>query len=263
MKSPLQHLSTADLHELAKALRAGWLFPPFSTLAVQKYARAATAEIATELQRLCDEGTSSRTLARFIDILADERERARHIDDFIDLVWTGPEAPGIANLDTGVVVRDLFRSAAREVLVSGYAIYQGKEIFKALAEQMQEMPDLKVQMFLDVQRKWRDTSKDTEILRQFAHHFKTREWPGTRLPEVYYDPRSISSDKNQRSSLHAKCIVVDQSIAFLSSANFTRAAQVRNIEAGVLIRSRHFAQKLAYHFIALIDTRALLRVPGI
>lgn len=67
----------------------------------------------------------------------------------------------------------------------------------------------------------------------------------------------------KRASLHAKCVVVDERMAFISSANFTEAAQIRNIEVGVLIRSEPFARQLAGHFMALADRRLLDRVPGI
>ena len=53
-----------------------------------------------------------------------------------------------------------------------------------------------------------------------------------------------------RASLHAKCVVVDKELAFVSSANFTEAAQTKNIEVGVTLRSAAFAKRLAEHFEA-------------
>jgi len=74
------------------------------------------------------------------------------------------------------------------------------------------------------------------------------------MPEVYYDPRSLEVNVTKKASLHAKCIVVDRRVAFVSSASFTEAGQMRNIEAGVVIRSAHFASKLASHFETLAET---------
>ena len=71
---------------------------------------------------------------------------------------------------------------------------------------------------------------------------------GCRLPEVYYDPRSVADDKPVRSSLHAKCVVVDAEQVFVSSANFTEAGQERNIEVGLNIRSPWLAKQLIRHF---------------
>jgi phosphatidylserine/phosphatidylglycerophosphate/cardiolipin synthase-like enzyme len=61
--------------------------------------------------------------------------------------------------------------------------------------------------------------------------------------------------------LHAKCVVVDKQVAFVSSANFTEAAQVRNIEAGALVRSARFASRLAHHFEALAAAGVLQPLP--
>jgi phosphatidylserine/phosphatidylglycerophosphate/cardiolipin synthase-like enzyme len=51
---------------------------------------------------------------------------------------------------------------------------------------------------------------------------------------------------------------VDRQVAFVSSANFTEAAQVRNIEVGVLLRSGKFAIQLAKHFEVLAAQGILL-----
>jgi len=79
---------------------------------------------------------------------------------------------------------------------------------------------------------------------------------------LFYDPRSLETDSSQRACLHAKCVVIDHEQAFVSSANFTEAAQQRNIEVGVLIRSRAFTTRLVEHFEALASAGLLKPVPG-
>jgi phosphatidylserine/phosphatidylglycerophosphate/cardiolipin synthase-like enzyme len=56
---------------------------------------------------------------------------------------------------------------------------------------------------------------------------------------------------------------VDKRVAFVTSANFTEAAQTRNIEVGALIRCERFAARLAEHFDALADAGLLARVPPV
>ena len=68
-----------------------------------------------------------------IEAILQTRSRRLDANDLVDLVCTGPEAPGTANRDTGVVVRELFSSACDSVLVAGYAVYQGREVFRSLA----------------------------------------------------------------------------------------------------------------------------------
>ena len=77
------------------------------------------------------------------------------------------------------------------------------------------------------------------------------------MPALYYDPRSLDLEAVKRSSLHAKCIVVDRRVAFVTSANFTEAAQTRNIEVGALIRCEQFAGRLVGHFERLVDAALL------
>jgi len=84
---------------------------------------------------------------------------------------------------------------------------------------------------------------------EFANRFKSQEWPGRRLPEVFYDPRALDITEAKRASLHAKCVVVDGRRAFVSSANFTEAA--------------HIARRLSNHFDALVEAGLLKRIPGL
>lgn len=259
----IQTLSETDLREIAAALRSGRLAPPFTATALRRFCSAENHKfVAIEMQGLTDDGLKPDHLALMLDSLASARSHRPEIRDPVDLVWTGPETPGIANRDTSVVVRELFANANEYVLVAGYAINQGREVFRGLADRMHQLPELKVRMFLDVHRRHRDTTKDSEILREFSHRFKTNEWPGRRLPEVYYDPRSLETDSTKRSSLHAKCIVIDRKLAFVSSANFTEAAQVRNIEVGALIQSERFAARLVEHFETLATIGSLRLLLG-
>jgi phosphatidylserine/phosphatidylglycerophosphate/cardiolipin synthase-like enzyme len=99
------------------------------------------------------------------------------------------------------------------------------------------------------------------LVRRFADRFRTSQWPADRpLPEVYYDPRSLEIDPHEKSALHAKCIVIDAHKLFISSANFTEAAQERNIEVGLLIHSASLAAALSGYFDALLGQRHLLPV---
>ena len=100
-------------------------------------------------------------------------------------------------------------------------------------------------------------------MRRFAHKVRSEVWPADRpLPAVFYDPRSLSLDRNKRTALHAKCVVVDRQVVFVSSANFTEAAQERNIEVGLLSRSPALAARVAGHFESLVAADVLARAPA-
>jgi len=95
------------------------------------------------------------------------------------------------------------------------------------------------------------TRKDA-LLRRFAERFMRQEWPGPRMPELFYDPRSLAGGDGLRASLHAKCVVVDGAKAFIGSANLTEAAQLRNIEIGVMLADKVIAGAVERHVEALI-----------
>ena len=67
-----------------------------------------------------------------------------------------------------------------------------REIFAALADRMRQRTDLAVRLGLDVRRAPGDTTRLDALLRRFAEHFVRQQWPGPRLPEVFYDPRSLA-----------------------------------------------------------------------
>jgi phosphatidylserine/phosphatidylglycerophosphate/cardiolipin synthase-like enzyme len=262
MTSTLCSLTTEDLSQIAGGLRSGRLSPPFSSLLLRRYLSETLAgRVAIELQQLTSDGMDPRHLAACLEMLCADRRQRPLAEDLIDLVWTGPEAPGIVNRDTSVVVREMFHSARESVLVAGYAVYQGQVVFKELADRMDQIPALQVQMYLDIQRQPHDHASPSELVRQFGERFVRKEWPGRRLPKVYYDPRSLEEDYAKRASLHAKCVVVDREQAFVSSANFTEAAHTKNIEVGVHLRSSSFARRLAEHFETLSALHKLRPVP--
>jgi phosphatidylserine/phosphatidylglycerophosphate/cardiolipin synthase-like enzyme len=262
MTGSLCLLTSDQLKQIAAALRSERLVPPFSPLFVKRYVPESLAgRIAAELQQRFVEGMEPCHLAACIELLWLDRLQRPVAEDLIDLVWTGPEAQGIVNRDTAVVVRELFQNARESVIVVGYAVYQGHMVFKTLAERMDQNPNLSVRMFLDIQRVFDDQSSLSEQVRRFAERFRQQQWPGNRLPILYYDPRSLETDHTLRASLHAKCIIVDKERAFVSSANFTEAAQTKNIEVGVILGSAAFACKLAEHFEVLASAGIVRLVP--
>ena len=188
------------------------------------------------------------------------------IADRVELVWSGTEVTGSASRDTSVVVQELFREARESVLIASYALDTGSKaeaLFGLLATRMDAEPDLHVRLFVNVHRKHGDVTADVVLLREFADTFRQKVWPGERLPDVFYDPRSLASEGKKRASLHAKCIVIDEDRALITSANFTEAAHERNIEAGAVITDTILSRALKAQFDTLVDHGVLKRVPGL
>lgn len=264
MDSPLCKISSAALRSLADSIQSGRLLSPFTSLSLQRYIAASDSpSVAEELQFLSGGGLQNPQLAHMLRTLADARSASEQNPEKIELVWSGPEMPGAASRDTSVVVRELFSKAESSVLIAGFAISHGTEIFRALAERMASIPMLEVRMFLNVPRDDDDRRSNDEILNSFYLTFKNKHWPGVKYPEVFYDPRALEGNFSRRASLHAKCLVVDRRMCFVSSANFTESGQARNIEVGVLIEDRNLASSLHDQFESLVTHGLLRSIPGL
>lgn len=255
---PFHLMPPADLNRLVSALRTGRLSPPYGLVSVGRVCPASdTSQLGAELGRLERAGWTAEQISELAEaVLTTTTATAAPVE----LVWSGPEANGIVNRDTGVVVRELFGRAATEVLVVGFAVYQGREIFARLAERMAESPTIRVRLFLNIHRPTSGPPPEEDPVKRFATEFLANEWPGPIPPDMYYDPRSLSEEGGGRSSLHAKCVVIDRSISLVTSANFTEAAQLRNIEVGTLVHSTVFSEQLADHFDKLVEAAVLKRI---
>ncbi len=246
---------------LADLIDAGLVSPPFHELTLREYlADVSAGSIAECLEGFVRQGMSSAHIARLLRAFAAGQQVSSDPSTFIDVVISGPDMGGSAR-DTGVVIRQLFRKAQQRVLAVGFAVHQGRSVFKALADRLDQDPSFQATLCIDVRRTHGSTSRDQEIVRRFANGFVREEWPGSRLPTVYYDPRSLRPTGSATSALHAKCVVIDGKEALVTSANFTEAAQQRNIELGLTVRSGVIAHRIEEHFRSLIRSQHLERLP--
>lgn len=264
--APLHRLSLASLHALAQALQSQRLTLPLTTADLTVHVPdALLPDVLQSLNHLTSQGFTLAQVGTLLESIAQERNQQLQDRPPPELVWTGPEVPGTASRDTRVVVQELFELVHHSVLVSTYAIDQNTKadaIFQTLANRMDDNPKLTVQFFINLMRP-NHPYNPQQLVRDFSNHFRDKIWPGQRLPEVFYDPRSLSDFYGSRSCLHSKCVIIDEAIAFISSANFTEAAHNRNIEAGILIKDKLVAQALQQQFQSLVAYGQLLPLPNL
>lgn len=183
-------------------------------------------------------------------------ERVHRPPPRLQLVWTGPEAKGTSARDTSIVVRQLFESAQHSVIIGGFRFDQGASLFRPLHSGMQR--GMSVTIFVDIEGHAPHPAGAEALANASIRKFLSENWPfGPPYPAVYYDPQSAVAGPPWV-SLHAKCVVVDDARAFITSANFTDRGQTRNLEVGVLIEDRTFAERLAGQWRALV-ARGLVR----
>ncbi len=218
------------------------------------------AVVAEALKGLGAQGWTARQLAASVDAVITNRELQNQFS--YDLVLSGPEVPGIPTRSTHAVLHALISEAKSEVLLVGYVIHNATSLLLPVASKMQADPAFDVWCCLDIKRGKNDTSEGHSLVQRFKNEFENELWPWNPKPRVYYDPRSLADWGTTRSSLHAKCVIVDRKVAFVTSANFTDAAQHRNIEAGVLSRDPKFASKLHSYFHGLRNEGVLQLLPS-
>ncbi len=261
MSGALHSLNRGVLETLSKALSGKRLVAPYSPSGLAKLLPGANnAALAAELASLDHSGMSGVQIALLIRAIAEEKHRSETQADRIELVWTGPETTGSRSRDTSAVARELFSTAESSVLVSTFAIWQGADVFKPLAERMAARPALRVRLFVNVMRPSGSNEDEAAITKAFLKAFRKKDWPWDAVPELYYDPRSLAPNASERSVLHAKCIVADDRRAFVTSANFTEAAHERNIEAGLLLDNQTIALALTRQFDSLVHAKVLKRL---
>lgn len=244
---------------LATALESGLLEGAPSAAAVRSVlGNAETTERITgalaELDRMAVSGPAAATWLRSVAKVEARAPRP-------DLVWSGPEVPGLHSRDTRQVYEELLGSAERTLWVSTYVFFDGPRAFEGLARRMDEKRGLLVTLLLNIQRKRGDTTDAEQLVRRFADRFWSAEWPGTSHPRVFYDPRALALD-GPGGVLHAKAVVADDEVVFVTSANLTEAALERNIELGLLVRDRALAATVSAHFRGLVDRELLRPLPG-
>lgn len=218
----LSHAATQDLERLRSAIAGRRLAFPLSRIGMQGEGLEALAEQAPALSAAGREGA----LAIVDAVLAERAGRARPPE----LVWTGPESRSSGARDTAVVLAELFGKSTSSVLLAGFAFDHAPEVLRPLHESLRR--GVSCRLFAD-----------TDV----AARFVREHWPfGPPFPEVY----GFEPEKGIFASLHAKCVVVDGTWVFITSANFTDRGQTRNVEVGVLLEDSRLAAVIEAQFVA-------------
>ena len=260
MTPQLPVLSAAALASLAAAVERGVLVAPFGAMQTGRLvASSERADALRLMEALHASGLEGAGLVMALR-LAEAARRAGDTTPHPALVWSDLDIAG--SRDTAVVCNELFRGAQRSVVLSTFNLghkakdgeAKGNPVLLPLATRMAEASALTVRLFVSVRRlEYMSHASEREVEDAFAGWFRKEIWPWERVPEVYYDPRSLRTSGEDSSCLHAKCVVVDDARAFVTSANLTEAAQDRNIEAGVLLEDSVFARALRTQFESLVD----------
>lgn len=218
----LSGVATEDLERLKSALERGELSVPFSAHGLRALGLDSLVPFSEPLSAL-----GRPAVGLLVSSLLHERVDSRGRPE---LVWTGPETKQSGARDTAVVLADLFDRAVESVLIAGFVFDHGSTVLKALHVAMRR--GVSCLIFADGDA---------------AQRFRSENWPfGPPFPQVH---RFVPAP-GVFASLHAKCVVVDHRLVFVTSANFTDRGQNRNIEVGVLLEDASLAATLESQFSA-------------
>jgi phosphatidylserine/phosphatidylglycerophosphate/cardiolipin synthase-like enzyme len=140
----------------------------------------------------------------------------------VDLVWTFPGATSLAMRTTGGVAREIIQQSRKTLLVVGYAVTVDATRTGLAAKTLAEIAAAAERGVLVTALLHRDVNKGA---------FLSAWRPGVPLPNIF----SWSAGNDDMASVHAKIIVADSRVAFITSANLTLHGFERNIEMGVRV----------------------------
>lgn len=244
-----------------EALRSGFINGPL------KYEITKTALIgsgapvndAEELvSYISSRGYSHDTLAVMVEAIIETRRYATDVSLSQTLVVTGPSTSQTENLKTGARFIQVVQHARRELMLATFALYQGDRILEPIHDAMILNPNLDVTVILNVARKYGDRTKNEDIIDAARQEF-SKNWPWPQMPSVWYFPESLNLNSADRASMHAKFVIADEERCFITSANFTDAAQKKNIEVGIELSNSLEPKSLSQYFKQLMSEGKLLR----
>ena len=163
------------------------------------------------------------------------------MEQSIELVWTGPSSELVATRKTEQVLLEVIGSAQEKIFLTSFVAYKVESILRALSDALKRGVDVSI-LLESSERHGGGVSVDSIK--------KMRE----SLPRatIYYWEKKDGDFSDGK--VHAKAIVADAEICFISSANLTGHAMEKNMEAGVLIRGGNVPDQLHRHLKAMVTT---------
>jgi len=185
---------------------------------------------------------------RFALLASARTNKAASIRQSIELIWTGPKTEGMPLRQTDQALLEVISSATNELLVVSFVAYNVDSITNALSKAIERGVIVNMVLEPDQLLGGKATLDSIGMLKEMIHGVHIYYWP----PE-----KRRKSPQGKYGSLHAKCAVADEAIAYLSSANLTGHAMELNMELGVLIKGGGVPKRMKDHFMGLIERKVL------
>jgi cardiolipin synthase A/B len=163
----------------------------------------------------------------------------------IEMVWSGPPTGLVPIRHSEQVLCEVIDAAIKNLFVVSYVVYEVEAISKALMNAARRNVKIDVLLERSTENGGKVTVDSIKKIRETIPSANIYIWDGKKGVDI---PGSYPG------SVHAKCAVADNSIAFITSANLSPAAMERNMELGVLVRGGHLPDELHQHLMSLVTT---------
>ncbi|WP_028205216.1 DISARM system phospholipase D-like protein DrmC [Paraburkholderia nodosa] len=162
----------------------------------------------------------------------------------VELVWSGPATPWSGFRSTEQVLLEVIGGARRSLFIVTFAAYKVGALVQAIEAAVKR--GVKVSFLLEDKEESDGKVKFDAALGltlSRLEHVTTYVWPLSRRPR---------SSQGLHGSLHAKFVVADDDVLFVSSANLTDYAMNLNVELGTLMRGGDAPKQVTLSLAALV-----------
>lgn len=168
--------------------------------------------------------------------------------EVLDAVVTGPASAHVSLRQTRAVLHELIDRATRDLLIVSFAAYKVGEIGTALAAAADRGVRCRLVLETAEDSAGRLSHDAAEAFANLGGRVAFYTWPADQRPQ------------GVGAALHAKGVIADGTVAFITSANLTGAALDYNLEVGLLVRGGSVPRRLHEHFTALMGAGVLRQV---
>lgn len=164
----------------------------------------------------------------------------------VEMVWTGPFTGLVACRHTEQVLLEVIGSARWRLFIVSFVAYDIDSVMKALQDAVSRK--VKIDILLE-SSKSRGGKIDIDSIGAFKKAIPSAN--------VYAWNSEFKSSDFWNGAVHAKCAVADGALAFITSANLTRAAMENNMEVGVLVRGGELPKQLEKNLESLVISKII------
>lgn len=160
-------------------------------------------------------------------------------DGRLEVVMTGPSEPDAPTRSTEAVVVDIVGRAAKELLLVTFAAFRYAPLVQALEAASARGVRTRVVVETLAGAQGLLGAEPASAFRGISG-LRLFHWPLERRPGTH------------PGRLHAKLVVADRAIAFVTSANLTGSALENNLECGLLVHGGPSPHRIVDHIDALV-----------